>query len=181
MIHRGTQAIYTERLVLRQLTVSDAEDMFRNWGNDERVSRYMSWEPHGNISVTRALLDSWQASYRNKAYYQWGIEMDGELIGSISAHNVNDMIRSCEVGYAIGYDWWNQGIMTEALTALIQFLFETGFNRIAAIHRLENPASGRVMEKCGMQYEGVIRQIIPDGKGHFYDVKQYAIIASDVL
>ncbi|MCL2632691.1 MAG: GNAT family N-acetyltransferase, partial [Coriobacteriia bacterium] len=80
---------------------------------------------------------------------------------------------------ALGYNWWNRGIMTEALTALIEYLFDTGFNRIAAIHRVENPASGRVMEKSGMQYEGLIRQIITDGAGGFHDAQQYAIVAAD--
>ena len=180
MLHKGTQSIKTERLTLRRFSTNDAEAMFSNWCNDARVSEYMSWEPHGNIAVTRAILGDWVMAYSNPAYYHWGIEMGGELIGSISAHNVNERIRSCEVGYALSYDKWNMGIMTEALTALLDFLFdEVGFNRVGALHRLENPASGRVMEKCGMQLEGIIRQIVSDDAGNFYDCRQYSIVASD--
>ncbi|MCL2632877.1 MAG: GNAT family N-acetyltransferase, partial [Coriobacteriia bacterium] len=85
MIHRGTRTITTERLTLRRFTVDDAEAMFRNWADDERVSRYMTWEPHGDISVTRSLLENWVATYSNNAYYQWCIDFEGEMIGSISA------------------------------------------------------------------------------------------------
>ena len=179
MIHRGSQTITTERLVIRRFQQGDADAMFRNWCNDEQVSRYMSWEPHGTIKETERVLAEWVGAYVNSAYYHWGIEIGGELVGSIGAHNVNSTLRSCEVGYALSRDWWNQGIMTEALLALIDYLFETGFNRVAAIHRVENPASGRVMEKAGMQFEGTIRQIIIDNTGNFHDAKQYAIVARD--
>lgn len=62
------------------------------------------------------------------------------------------------MGYCIGQDWRRQGYTSEALEAVIRFAFtELGANRVAAIHNVQNPHSGGVILKCGMQKEGVIR------------------------
>ena len=87
--------------------------------------------------------------------------------------------RSAEVGYSLSRDYWNQGIMTEALRAVIRFGFEElRLNRIEAQHELDNPASGQVMRHVGMQYEGTLRQRIKN-KGRFVDVALYAILRGD--
>ena len=101
------------------------------------------------------------------------------IIGTIGFMWINCEHRSAEVGYSLSRDCWNQGYATEALRAVLRFGFNTlRLNRIEAQHELDNPASGRVMEKCGMRCEGTLRQRVFN-KGRFSDVRLYAILRGD--
>ena len=92
---------------------------------------------------------------------------------------VSHEYSSAEVGYSLSREYWNQGIMTEALRRVISFGFqELRLNRIEAQHEVDNPASGRVMVHAGMQYEGTLRQRVKN-KGRFVDVALYAILRGD--
>ncbi len=142
----------TPRLTLRPLTKDDASAMFRNWTWDERVSRYCRWFPHTDLSQTEDLLQLYLEQAKDGFDYRWGIELDNELIGII---DVVEIEGDCAfIGYVIGHDYWNNGYMSEALSAVIDHLFSCGFSAVAAEHHIDNPASGRVMEKCGMHYVG---------------------------
>ena len=183
LTHKGTQTIETERLILRRFRPSDAEDMFRNWANDPEVTRYLSWSPHGNVENTKRLLQEWDASYADVKVYIWAIvpKSYGKVIGSIGLLGVNDASQKCEAGYCMSKAYWRQGIMPEALTAVLRYAFEQcGFNRVQAIHDVRNPASGRVMEKGGMQSEGVLRQYHVNNRGdEFADCRMWAILKED--
>lgn len=153
MIHKGTKALVTNRLILRQFIKYDAKAMFNNWANDPEVTKFLSWEPHGSIEVTKALLESWVGDYKNLNCYNWAIVFGGDLIGSIGLLNPNYDISEAEAGYCMSKRYWGKGIMAEALTAVLQYSFdEVGFNRIFAKHNTDNPNSGKVMKKCGMRY-----------------------------
>jgi ribosomal-protein-alanine N-acetyltransferase len=94
--------------------------------------------------------------------------------------DLNEKYCSCEVGYNISRLFWGKGIMTEALKAVISYLFiGIGMNRIEARHNTLNSASGSVMQKSGMKHEGILRQIKVDKNGHFYDLAVYSILKSD--
>ena len=83
------------------------------------------------------------------------LKESGEVIGNIlQCNGTNRYMNTVEVGYAIGKKYWNKGYMSEALKAMIDLLFESGVHKVNACHIPENIASGRVMEKCGMKYEG---------------------------
>ena len=69
--------------------------------------------------------------------------------------------------------------MTEAFSAVIPYLFEVGFNRITAAHAVENPASGRVMQKCGLTYEGTFRQFFRATSGELLDISFYAVLKEE--
>ena len=158
--HKGTVTIETPRLILRQARIEDAEPMFRNWANDSDVTKYLTWPPHGNVEVTKQLLVSWVESYEKDNYYQWMIVLKdtNEPIGSIMASTVG-RAQSAHIGYCIGKAWWHQGIMSEALKAVMDYLFdEVGFHRVESMHDPNNPNSGKVMAKCGMKFEGTHRQ-----------------------
>ena len=153
--HKGTQTIETSRLILRQARIEDAEIMFHNWANDAEVTKYLTWPPHGNIEVTKKVLESWVQSYEKDDYYQWMIVLKelGEPIGSISVVRQNDRVEEAEIGYCIGSRWWHRGIVSEALTGVMKFLFEeVDVLRIEATHDTRNPNSGGVMRKCGMEF-----------------------------
>ena len=164
----GTRTLETERLILRRFSPRDAEDMYRNWASDPEVTRFLTWPCHTSPEGTRALLEQWAEKYADGTYFNWAIEyrQSRQAIGSIAVGKFNEEIGSAELGYCIGREYWGQGIMPEALTAVMHFLFEdAGFNRISACHDVNNPRSGRVMEKAGMRYEGTLRQAEKNNRG----------------
>jgi len=151
--HIGTQTIKTKRLTLRRFMLDDADAMFANWANDAEVSKYLTWEPHGDIAVTKAVISTWLDEYQNKNVYNWVIELNGDIIGSIGVLKSNDELCEAEAGYCLAKAYWNQGIMTEAYQAVLDFAFSNvGFQRVYAKHHIDNPNSGKVMRKCGMKY-----------------------------
>ena len=175
--HKGTQTIETSRLILRQARIEDAEIMFHNWANDAEVTKYLTWPPHGNIEVTKKVLESWVQSYEKDDYYQWMIVLKetNEPIGSIMS-NTMGRAQSAHIGYCIGKSWWHKGYMSEALKAVMDYLFdEVGYHRIESLHDPNNPHSGGVMRKCGMVYEGTTRASDKNNQG-ICDAAHYGIL-----
>ena len=126
MNHIGTQYIETNRLFLRQFELSDAQAMFNNWASDDKVTKYLTWPTHSDVLVTEQLLADWVSHYSRKDCYRWAIVLkeDGSKpIGSIDVCRWHEDGKNPEIGYCIGKRWWHQGIMTEALGAVIDFLF----------------------------------------------------------
>ena len=181
LTHKGTQTIETPRLILRRAVREDAGPMFRNWASDPEVTKYLTWPTHDSVAVSETVIGSWLQEYEKENYYQWMIELKElfEPIGSISVVRQNDGVEEAEIGYCIGSSWWHRGIVTEALSAVIEYLFtQVGMNRLAARHDPNNPHSGGVMRKCGMKYEGTNRACDRNNQG-ICDAAQYAILKSD--
>lgn len=182
MTHKGTVTLQTERLILRRFTIDDAEAMYNNWANDPEVTKFLMWQPHTDVSVSKAVTNEWVENYKDDNYYQWAIVLKelGEPIGSIAAVKVDDAIKMVHIGYAIGTQWWHRGYTSEALTRLVRFFFEEiGINRIESRHDPRNPNSGKVMVKAGLKYEGTLRQSDTNNQGGFCDAAYYAILAED--
>ncbi len=181
MKHCGTQRIETERLVLRRFVIDDASAMYKNWASDDAVTKFLSWPTHTSQEVSEYVISEWVKEYTGEKYYHWTIELKniGEPIGSIAVVNMNEEVSIAHVGYCIGKKWWHQGITSEALKAVIDFLFdEVDANRIEAYHDPHNPNSGGVMKKCGMKYEGTLRSYQKNNQG-ICDVCVYAILKSE--
>lgn len=182
MQHCGTQTIETERLILRQFRPEDADAMYRNWASDPEVTKYLMWPAHDSPEVSMAVTESWVRAYENADHYQWAITVKAngeEPIGDIAVVDRNEKAESMHIGYCIGRAWWHQGIVSEALQAVINYLFDTvGVNRIEARHDPRNPHSGGVMRKCGMQYEGTLRQSDYNNQG-ICDAAYYGILRSE--
>lgn len=182
MEHKGTVTLSTERLILRRFTIEDAPAMFKNWVNDEEVTRFLTWPVHGNVSVTENILGERVKRYRNPDCYNWAITLKdtpSEPIGSISIIKIDEGIGTAEVGYCLSRRHWHKGIMTEALGAVINFMFdEVGVNRVSACHDPRNPHSGAVMKKCGMKYEGTLRQADINNQG-ICDACCYSLLAEE--
>lgn len=181
MNHKGTVRLETERLVLRRFTVDDADAMFQNWANDPKVTKFLTWQPHGRVDVTKGVLANWVPLYITPDYYHWGIEIKQthELIGSTGVVRSQEEVKMVHIGYCIGQAWWHKGYTSEALAELIRFFFdEVGVNRIEARHDPRNPNSGKVMTKCGMKYEGTHRQSDWNTSG-LCDASYYAVLAED--
>ena len=181
LTHKGTQTIETARLILRQAQMADAQPMFQNWASDPEVTKFLTWTTYESVDAAYPILDMWINGYKNPAFYQWMIVLKdiGEPVGSISVVEQNDNVGKAEIGYCIGRAWWHQGIVSEALTAVIDYLFsQVGMNRIEAKHDTNNPHSGGVMKKCGMKCEGMARQAFRSNHG-IGDMEQYAILRED--
>ncbi len=145
----------TEHLYLRFPKEEDREALFRNINHDQDVLQYYvdsyAKDPE-DYSIERRI-----ASFREKQMYIFAIVLKetDEVIGLIhQCSNPNTAMNTVEVGYAIGKKYWNRGYVTEAMKAMITFLFEKGVHKVVACHIVDNKASGRVMKKCGMIYEG---------------------------
>jgi len=172
--------LYTPRLILRPARMSDAEDMYE-YSRDPEVARHVLWDAHRSIHQTRAYIRFLIRQYRNASPATFVIVLrdTGKVIGTIGFMWLQTDNRSAEVGYSLSRAYWNQGIMSEALKAVVEFGFtQLSLNRIEAQHESDNPASGRVMAHAGMRHEGTLRQRIYN-KGRFADVELYAILRSD--
>lgn len=182
MEHCGTQRLETERLVLRRFVSEDASAMYRNWASDDEVTKYLTWPAHSNPDVSKFVMEDWVNSYSDEKYYHWAIvlkENGDEPVGCISVVHMNDDICMVHIGYCIGKAWWHQGITSEALKAVMDYLFDkAGANRIEARHDPRNPNSGKVMEKCGMKYEGTLRSSDRNNQG-ICDACYYALLKSE--
>lgn len=177
----GTQIIETPRLILRRFRIEDAEDMFENWASDPEVTRFLTWPAHSDIDVTREILKDWIPLYEDGAYFNWTMEHreTGKVIGNISVVKLNENTEAADLGYCMGRAFWGQGLMPEAVKAVIDYLFDVvGLNRIAACHDIHNPKSGRVMDKAGMKQEGILRAAGKNNQG-ICDEVWHAVIRSD--
>lgn len=187
MTHKGTVRLETNRLILRRFTMDDLEPIFNHCWSDPEVFKWTNYTPmtcaDDVIHAAGMFTDKWLGAYDRDNRYSWAIELKstGEVIGRLFGMNPDDSLRQIELTYELGRSWWNQGLMTEAVKAVIDFFFcEVGFNRIQSHHADKNPASGKVMQKCGMTYEGTLRQACQCNNGLF-DKVNYAILASDAL
>lgn len=160
MNHQGSKVLTTDRLILRPLTIDDAQSVFDNWASDDEVTKYLTWPTHRSVDDSIAYLTMCVGEYSNPDYYQWGVVLKetGELIGNIAVVKIIEDARTAELGWVLGRAWWGQGIMPEAAREVIKFLFdEVGFRRVIAKHDADNPKSGRAMQKVGMTYQCTIK------------------------
>lgn len=181
MKHQGTVILETPRLTLRKFNTNDIEPAFRNWTGDNKVTEFLRWPTHANIGITENVLTDWISKYAALDFYQWAIVPKdiNEPIGTISVVGLDEKTGKIHIGYCIGSKWWSLGYTSEAFAAIIAFFFEqVGAKRIESQHDPENVGSGKVMEKCGLIYEGTLRNADWNNKG-IVDAKIYAILASD--
>lgn len=182
LTHKGTKTIETDRLILRRFTMEDAQSMYRNWASDDEVTKYLTWPSHSSAEISQMVLKDWIAGYDKESFYKWAItirEQGSEPIGSISVVSCNDRIGKAEIGYCIGRSWWHRGFTSEALQAVMDYLFdEVEMLRIEAVHDPRNPNSGAVMRKCGMSFEGTLRQSGWNNQG-ICDASVYALLRQE--
>ena len=140
--------IETERLILRPLTVADAEDAFE-WQSDPEVNRYMVYSLYTDLEETRA----WIAGLGPDAN-EFGFELKatGKVIGAGGISYLADG-DAWELGYNLNRAYWGKGYATEASRALIRWAYETqGARDFTAAHATANGASGNVIRKCGFAH-----------------------------
>lgn len=180
MEHEGTKRLETKRLILRKFRIEDADNMYKNWASDSEVTRFLTCPAHTSVDVTKMILNDW-ITHDDDHQYMWAIALkeNDEVIGNLSVVKIEEEVACLHIGYCISRKWWHQGITSEAFNVVIQFLFdEVHANRIEARHDVLNVNSGKVMKKCGLQYEGTLRQSALSQNG-LADMAIYAILAKD--
>jgi [ribosomal protein S5]-alanine N-acetyltransferase len=167
--------LYTNRLCLRYFHENDSEDVYE-YSSDGEVTKYLTWLPHKSLEQSRNCI----IEHLSNALGVYAIELVSErkVIGCIDLRIIPEHNKG-SFGYVLNRKYWNKGYMTEALSKIIEISFDKlNFNRIESTHYVSNEGSGRVMQKCGMQYEGTFKQeLITLGK--YVDVVHYSILKSD--
>jgi ribosomal-protein-alanine N-acetyltransferase len=177
--------IETNRLILRPLTLVDAETAYYGWTGDPEANRYVSWLPHRSLEDAVQWLkeidwDQVSTSDKPRNNYIWGfvLKETGELFGS-GGLIWEDKYQLYQVGYNINRSHWNNGFTTEAMRAILQYAFsELGIKRVAGGHAKENLASARVIEKLGFVYDR--DDVTPHVEGvRLFDSREYFLDLSD--
>jgi [ribosomal protein S5]-alanine N-acetyltransferase len=170
----------TERLLLRPLTLADAPAVKALASAYEVALTTLNIpHPYGD-GVAESWIETHAPRYQagEQATFAIAQRATDQLMGAIGLVMHAEHARA-EMGYWLGVPFWNRGYTTEAGRALIRFGFgELGLNRIYATYLTRNPASGRVMEKLGMRYEGELRQHVRKW-GAFEDLKLCGILAAE--
>lgn len=141
----------TERLILRPITLDDAEACF-SWGSDERVARFMCYPTAKDISETIAWI---KTTLVDEEEWNWAFVLKSEnrVIGTGGIGPNKFMDGYWGIGYNLHYDYWHKGYCTEAMRAIVDYAHnELGVNKICSDHAVDNPRSGKVMEKLGLKF-----------------------------
>ena len=151
-------SLKTDRLRLRKVKLADAEAIFRQYAQDPEVTKYVSWRAHRDIQETREYVHMCLLAWDVGKAFHWVIERieDKQVIGMMIARVGGE---KWELGYVLGREYWGQGYMTEAVKGIIAWaLRQKDIYRIWAVSDVDNIGSARVMEKAGMQREGILRR-----------------------
>ena len=171
LYYERTPVLETERLILGPLTPEDAETAFL-WHSDPKVNKFMSYPLYTAISQTVHWINDIVPTDED---FHWGIVLKegNSLIGSISIGPAGNDDGVWGFGYNIRFEHWNKGYTTEATKRIIRFSHEVhGIKTFTASHAVDNPASGRVMEKCGLKFESFGEHSKSDGSAT-YKIKNY--------
>jgi [ribosomal protein S5]-alanine N-acetyltransferase len=150
----------TERLRLRPPILEDAPGIFALYAQDAEVSKYLTWRPHASVETTRAFLQRCADVRERGTAFPWLITLraTGEPVGMIEVRLEG---HQAVLGYVIGQPYWGRGFATEAARVVVDWaLGQPAIYRVWAVCDIENPASARVLEKAGLQREGVLRRWI---------------------
>ena len=168
--------IETNRLVLRAMKISDTHAIFLNINNDKEVLKYFVdryVEKESDMVLDKVI----KYCLDNQRYF-FAIELKDtrEVIGMIlQCSGASPVFNTTEIGYAIGRQYWNNGYATEALKAMIDFIFSRGIHKVVVSHIIGNDASKRVIQKCGLIHEGIRKEDIYYHEQYF-DVDYYYLL-----
>ena len=173
-----TPVLETERLVLRPPRMEDAATVLESYARDEEVTRYLTFRPNQTLEETEEFMRARLRKMEEGEVFLWAITLrdggDDRLRGMIELRTQK---FKADFGYVLARQFWGQGLMTEALRAVLDFAFSLpGMYRVWAVCDVENVGSARVMEKAGLSFEGVLRRYMmhPNAGPEPRDVRCYA-------
>jgi RimJ/RimL family protein N-acetyltransferase len=175
---RPPERIETDRLVLRVPALTDAVVLFDTYTHDPEVTRYVMWLPHTSVDQTTDFLKGCVAAWEGESRFPYVFMLKGtdNPIGMVDFHIKGSTVG---IGYVIGRAYWGRGFVPEAVRAVVDWaLSQPSIYRVCADCDVENTASIRVLEKVGMQREGVLRRFIihPNISDEPRDCFLYAIV-----
>ncbi|WP_430787242.1 GNAT family N-acetyltransferase [Virgibacillus flavescens] len=179
-IYRNIPTLETERIILRKITMDDAQDLFE-YASEAVVSRYVPWEAHNSIEDSRAFLEYITTAYEQNKKLTWAIELktENKMIGTIDFVNWIPKHFKAEITYVLSHKYWGRGLTQEAAKELLKYGFESmQLNRVEAPIMVGNIQSQRVLEKLGMKYEGLARESFVMN-GEFLDLAMYSILKDE--
>jgi [ribosomal protein S5]-alanine N-acetyltransferase len=172
------EQVETKRLVLRMPRMDDAAAIFAGWAQDPEVTQYLTWRPHERIEQTQEFVRICLLAWENQTRFPYMITLkeNGEVIGMIDPRIEGTKVG---IGYGAARAYWGKGYVTEATRAVIDWAFhQPSIFRVYATTDVENVASQRVLEKAGMQCEGILRKYIlhPNISDQPRDSYMYAVV-----
>jgi ribosomal-protein-alanine N-acetyltransferase len=181
-IYKDLSPLKTERLLLRKVTQEDLDDFYA-WASDPEVTHYVTWHAHTSPEETQEFINRILDRYKHAKIAPWAIvdRQENRMIGLNGFCTWDVRHHRAELAYVLSRPHWGKGYITETSQAIINFGFQNmNLNRIFARCRVPNIGSARVMEKCGMTYEGTLREVA-FVKNQFVDLKYYALLKKDWL
>ena len=175
-------SIETHRLNLIELKEEYDKDLFKFF-SDKKVMQYYDIDPLETIDDARKQINKFIDKYKNGLTIRWGISLKEEdkIIGTCGYHNWVKGYFRAEIGYELSSDYWQKGIMTEALVKVISFGFtEMNLNRIQALVYPENTASLELLKKCGFEEEGLLKEYA-FFRGEFRDLIILSLLKNEYM
>lgn len=172
------KTLNTQRLILKSFEEEYLDDFFE-YASSPYVGPAAGWEPHKTIEDSKVIMKSFLESDEN---YMIIYKENGKLIGSVGLHadKVRAYPNSREIGYVLSHDYWGMGIMTEAVSEVIECAFEhMGLSVLTVAHFPDNRRSKRVIEKLGFVYEGLVPEAYLCADGTYRDEQRYRMTAED--
>ena len=179
-IFKNPPILECDRIILRKMDRSFADDMFE-YASNPAVTKYLTWDVHPNRRFSYNYLGYVNSRYRTGEFFDWAITMrdSGKMIGTCGFTRFNFSSYSAEIGFVLNPKYWGYSIAPEASRRVIRFGFDTlELHRIEARYMENNIQSRRVMEKSGMTFEGIYRDIMLV-RGQFVSVGVCSILRSE--
>jgi len=151
--------LFSERLRYVKISPENAADMYE-YSKDSEVTKYLTWSPHSSLKETERYVKLLQRKYEAGSFNDWGLILrdTGRMIGTCGFTSFDYKENTAEIGYVLAKDCWGKGLAVEAAKRIMRFGFEEfGLSGFSAKFIEGNNASMRVMQKCGMELEGVYR------------------------
>lgn len=167
MVHLGTKAFETARLICRRFVSEDYDDMFKYWASNPNIQLEYGEPVYTTVSQVKELLAKYIDQYKTPDFYRWAIveKSSNKNIGQIAFCKVYSDCQTAEIEYCIGEPFWGNGYAGEALAGLIDFTFRnTDFLKLEAYHRSENIKSGKVLEKSPMHITDIVERFVREKK-----------------
>lgn len=174
--------LFTDRLILRKLTVNDANDMFE-YAKDPELAGMGLWLPFKDMEECVKDLAQNVADYEDGKLISWAMELrdNGKMIGRCGLVDQSFFHSRADISYAMNRNYWGEGLMSEAMKEVVRYSFETlELNRLGAGVLPENIASIRILEKLGFKYEGTRRELTKV-RGKFDDVNLYSLLRKEYM
>lgn len=172
----------TPRMVLRKLVPRDASDMYE-YSSNSNVTRFLTWTEHESLRYTKQYIRYIISRYRTGDFLDWGIVLksNDKMIGTCGLTSIDTENSRAEIGYVLNPDYWNNGYASEAVRAVIEYLFNViGVNKVEARIMTGNLPSASVLKKCGLRFEGCLKQEL-FVKGRYVDVEHFGICKDEYL